>query len=191
MSENTTKHDNYDNQAGIIPNYHTGEGRSWTCEQCNKCYKSKANLRQHKRIHTDERPFECNYCFRCFRHKGHLNEHIRIHTGEKPFRCNHCEKRFNRKGLLNQHLKTHRGDKHSGLIQAEQLLSGQEGGQALTTVSQTVTTDERDKLSESIQGNEGSQGLVWNEEAEATNVVGEPCKYGQHGKVSDGTCSCS
>lgn len=182
MSENTTKGDDYNNQAGIVPDYGTEESRSLTCEQCNKCFKSKANLRQHKRIHTDERPHECNYCFRCFRHKGHLNEHMRIHTGEKPFRCNLCEKRFNRKGLLHQHLKTHREDKRSDLIHAEQLLSDKEGGQAFTTVSQSATTDERDKLSESIQGNEGSQGLVWNGEAAATNIVGEPCKYGQHDK---------
>ena len=182
MSDHPTKGNNCVSQGGNVPEHETAGDESFRCEQCNKCFKTKANLRQHKRIHTDERPFKCNYCFKCFRHKGHLNEHKRIHTGEKPFNCNQCGKRFNRKGLLNQHRRTHTEEKRYNGSKADQLLNDQGSLPTLKILPQHVITDEQDKSF--LQGNNlENQGLIWEREAERTHVPGESCKYEEHEKM--------
>ena len=179
MSDHPTKANNCVSQASNVPEQETAGEESFRCDQCNKCFKTKANLRQHKRIHTDERPFKCNYCFKGFRHKGHLNEHKRIHTGEKPFNCNQCGKCFNRKGLLNQHRKTHTGEKRQNSSQDGQLLSDQGSLLTLKILPQHMTTDEQDKSF--LEGNKlENEGLIWEGEPEGTNVPEELCKYEGH-----------
>lgn len=44
---------------------------------CQKRFFRADALNNHKRIHTDERPYPCNRCGREFRQKGDRNKHIR------------------------------------------------------------------------------------------------------------------
>ena len=51
-----------------------------------------------------QKPYECEVCNKGFRMKSHLTDHRRIHTGEKPFACPQCDKTFRQKSALTQHL---------------------------------------------------------------------------------------
>ena len=55
---------------------------------------NSSTLRNHKRIHTGEKPFKCDVCEMQFTQLHHLSAHKRIHNGEKPFKCDVCDKQF-------------------------------------------------------------------------------------------------
>ena len=67
---------------------HTVE-RNFICDICNKGFKAKRDLRNHKVRHAekDVKKFQCSYCQLMLKNKFTLNRHILIHTGEKPFNC--------------------------------------------------------------------------------------------------------
>ena len=49
-----------------------------------KTFKQKCELKRHRHVYTDDKPYVCDMCEKGFRKKKHLKEHHRIHTGEKP-----------------------------------------------------------------------------------------------------------
>ena len=53
---------------------------------------------------SDQRPHKCPDCDKAFKHKHHLTEHKRLHSGEKPFQCPKCLKRFSHSGSYSQHI---------------------------------------------------------------------------------------
>ena len=84
---------------------------SYKCEFCGKYFKKNWELKQHMRIHYDEKPFKCETCDKTFRVNGNLINHKRIHGDIKAFNCDFCGKSYKQKQTLNQHLKIHTGDK--------------------------------------------------------------------------------
>ncbi|TMW47296.1 hypothetical protein DOY81_007632 [Sarcophaga bullata] len=90
-----------------------------TCYECNKTFKCAAQLQQHIRTHTGEKPFPCSYCPRRFAQKYNLHIHERTHTGDKPFQCEICSKQFSALGNFQAHLKIHSGirDQHCPVCQ--------------------------------------------------------------------------
>jgi uncharacterized Zn-finger protein len=56
-----------------------------------QCYfqKFKAHnaLKDHIRIHNQEKRFTCQYCGKGFIKKCNMVTHIRQHTGETPYKC--------------------------------------------------------------------------------------------------------
>uniref|UniRef100_A0A6A7FZS2 Zinc finger protein 1-like n=1 Tax=Hirondellea gigas TaxID=1518452 RepID=A0A6A7FZS2_9CRUS len=52
------------------------------------------------------RRFKCDECGKAFKFKHHLKEHKRIHSGEKPFECEHCGKRFSHSGSYSSHMSS-------------------------------------------------------------------------------------
>ncbi|GFS21296.1 zinc finger protein 1 [Elysia marginata] len=51
------------------------------------------------------RKFLCDVCNKAFKQRHHLTEHKRLHSGEKPFHCTFCDKRFSHSGSYSQHMK--------------------------------------------------------------------------------------
>jgi len=61
-------------------------------------------LREHKRIHSNARPYDCPHCGKLFKRNDDLKVHIRTHTGVKLYSCRHCSDRFARPDQLKRHL---------------------------------------------------------------------------------------
>ena len=76
------------------------------CIDCGKIFKSILHLRSHSRIHKDPK-FLCDICAKGFCTKTKLREHRMIHTGEKPFKCVTCDYSSTQRGNLRLHMKTH------------------------------------------------------------------------------------
>ena len=90
---------------------HTTE-RNFICDICNKAFKAKRDLRNHKIRHEtkDVKIYQCSFCQLMLKSKYTLNRHILIHTGEKKFICSYCLKAFTQKNELNKHLRIHIGE---------------------------------------------------------------------------------
>ncbi|KAK3586814.1 hypothetical protein CHS0354_020025 [Potamilus streckersoni] len=105
-------------QVVLMPNsnilsYYRSLGH-YKCNQCDKVFGLKGNLKQHMALHTNEKPFECNICGQTFTLKGNMKKHLQLHNGDKKFQCKLCEKVFSTKGNLKQHVLNHDGSKPFG-----------------------------------------------------------------------------
>ncbi|XP_070586149.1 zinc finger and SCAN domain-containing protein 22-like isoform X2 [Erythrolamprus reginae] len=82
-----------------------------TCLECGKSFKQRFDLRQHRYVHTREKPYACTMCEKCFRHPSNLHVHLRTHSGERPYQCLECGKAFSQSCNLQTHYKIHTGNK--------------------------------------------------------------------------------
>ena len=69
---------------------------------------SKSNLETHKRVHTKSKPFVCNNCNKCFSQKGNLRKHRILCCNEHYVRpsieCNSCNIYFTNTNKYREHM---------------------------------------------------------------------------------------
>ena len=102
ISENIISH-------GIFDSPPKQRVKKFSCDYCEKTFAKNANLNDHMRTHTGERPHKCDICFKDFAQASALIRHKRIHNGEKPYECNLCGKFFADSSNFSRHKKTHEG----------------------------------------------------------------------------------
>lgn len=86
---------------------HTERSRDFSCHVCGKMFFTKGTLSTHMRTHEDVKPYKCEHCSMSFRARGNLQAHLSLHSGSKPFVCEHCGKSFRVKRLLKSHYIIH------------------------------------------------------------------------------------
>ncbi|KAL4235227.1 hypothetical protein ACF0H5_006865 [Mactra antiquata] len=85
----------------------------YSCNTCDKVFKSLSHIRFHVLTHTDLRPFKCIKCDYSSNARGNLYTHIRKHTGQF-YKCEHpnCKFKTVNKSHLLEHSMIHSGEKH-------------------------------------------------------------------------------
>ncbi|KFM67866.1 Zinc finger protein 596, partial [Stegodyphus mimosarum] len=53
--------------------------KRYQCSVCPYSSNDSSNMRRHKMVHTQERPYGCMFCSKAFNHKVSLERHIRTH----------------------------------------------------------------------------------------------------------------
>ena len=106
-----------------IKHMHEERGRTFTCEECGKLFKSKQDVSKHQRCHLPDdikkamkdkelEKHQCNICGLRFIDSTRLRWHEAAkHTGIKDFFCQYCPKSYFR----SDHLKTHVISTHGAL----------------------------------------------------------------------------
>lgn len=94
-----------------IRNKHSNNVRSFLCDfaGCDKAYKTKSALHNHRIYHSDEPKWHCNYCTKKFHFNFLLQQHETTHIGQKgkSFDCDVCKKSFNTRNKLTKHRGIH------------------------------------------------------------------------------------
>ncbi|XP_068177190.1 zinc finger protein 721-like [Antennarius striatus] len=93
--------------------------KKFPCSDCDKSCNSAAELRDHQRTHTGERPYQCSFCDKKFALSGTLVRHERLHTGITPYHCSDCGKTFAQQWTLTTHMRTHTGEKPYSCTQCD------------------------------------------------------------------------
>lgn len=84
---------------------HNGEV-NLNCPECGKGFMRMGQLRQHMMMrHDKERPFRCFLCAKTFPTHPMLKDHQKIHVNQRKHVCERCGYKFHTRSKLEKHLK--------------------------------------------------------------------------------------
>ncbi|GFR74629.1 zinc finger protein ZFAT [Elysia marginata] len=93
--------------SGMVYNTPTMSSLSvYSCNVCEKVFKSLSHIRLHCVTHTELKPFKCTKCSYATNSKGNLYTHMRKHTGQY-YRCDQCDFKTVNKSHLVEHQMIH------------------------------------------------------------------------------------
>lgn len=81
--------------------------RPCKCTQCDKAFKSSANLYHHKLVHGDVKSFKCPQCNKRFKLLMYVKRHQRrthVANSAKPYKCIQCDSGFIIQSKLRKHV---------------------------------------------------------------------------------------
>ena len=85
--------------------------RQFACSECGKSFTVMSCLKTHMNtIHSDKK-YQCHKCFKCYQSEHYLRTHLRIHEGRRDFECSVCQKKFVDSQALKLHLRIHSGER--------------------------------------------------------------------------------
>ena len=80
------------------------EENIYSCDNCGKYFTEKKLLRHHiDRVHNKLKLRSCDSCDKSFYDKADLDQHKRTHTGERPHYCDYCDKSFSHLTTVKRH----------------------------------------------------------------------------------------
>ncbi|CAK9823887.1 Zinc finger protein 62 [Anthophora retusa] len=84
---------------------HTHKAYTIECPHCDKMFKNSSTLKQHVRIHEDQRQYRCDTCGVGFNRRDGLRLHMRVHEktdsrGLKECSCQVCGEKFPNHSML-------------------------------------------------------------------------------------------
>jgi len=91
----------------------TGMLKKFNCKFCSKSFRFPAQIQQHERVHTKEKPFNCQFCGKGFSVKCNLKAHLETHKSvdERTFKCSQCNHTATTLPLLKLHMHSHTGER--------------------------------------------------------------------------------
>ncbi|XP_045160355.2 uncharacterized protein LOC123525400 [Mercenaria mercenaria] len=75
------------------------------CDRCGKVFQRRLHVAQHRRTHSEYRPYKCQFghCLQSFPILSQLQIHQRIHIDHRRYHCRVCRVRFLRQSHLDHH----------------------------------------------------------------------------------------
>ena len=85
------------------------------CEQCGELVGKGKMQRHNSSKHTSiyDKKFKCDVCGKSFDRNAKLKDHKNIHTGEKPYQCKFCNACFASIGTHAMHQRSHLGHRRT------------------------------------------------------------------------------
>ncbi|XP_050095875.1 zinc finger protein 184-like [Anopheles aquasalis] len=75
------------------------------CPDCGLLFKTKNELNQHIKSHTDTRTYMCSVCKFGFKSQTHLSRHTKSVHQDVRYKCDHCSQSYCRKDKLRMHIE--------------------------------------------------------------------------------------
>jgi len=169
----------------------TGMSKNFPCPYCNKHFRFQAQLLQHERVHTKEKPFKCAKCGKGFSVKCNLKAHEETHKSvyERPFKCDQCFHTSTTLPLLKLHMNSHTGDRPficdlcgesykrpSNLRRHRRVMCKYRPGAPTLSITEDIKPPKRLQL-KTVIVHKSSPNIVSQMDADGTNYVEQPSAY--------------